>query len=67
VAVGAWRGDGGDRDVVDHPPFIPAALVVDDEHWGNIGENIDERARIRGIGRKTGLGLQDDADGAERR
>src|SRR5215813_10069854 len=66
VAVGASRGDGGDRDVVDHPPFIPTALVVDDEHWGNVGENIDERARIRRIGRKTGLGLQDDADGAER-
>ena len=31
VAVGARLGDGGDRDVVDHPPFIPTALVVDDE------------------------------------
>jgi hypothetical protein len=31
VAVGARLGDGGDGDVVDHPTFIPAALVVDDE------------------------------------
>jgi len=31
VAVFAGSGDRCDRDVVDHPPFIPAALVVDDE------------------------------------
>jgi len=31
VAVPARSRDGGDRDIVDHPPFIPAALVVDRE------------------------------------
>jgi hypothetical protein len=31
VAVLARSGDIGDGDVVDHPPFIPATLVVDDE------------------------------------
>ena len=31
VPIGARLGNGGDRDVVDHPTFIPTALVVDDE------------------------------------
>ena len=31
MSVGARRSDLGNGDVVDHPPFIPATLVVDDE------------------------------------
>ena len=31
MAVGARRTDLGDREVVDHPALVPAALVVDDE------------------------------------
>ena len=41
MAVGARRCDLGNGDVVDHPPFIPAALVVDDQQWRDVGENID--------------------------
>jgi hypothetical protein len=51
MAVPARRGGGWDCDVVDHPAFIPAALVVDHEHWGDVGKDIDESARIVGIGR----------------
>ena len=54
-------------EVVDHPPLVPAALVVDDEQRIDVGEDIDEGLRIVGIGRQTRLRLEDDADGADRR
>ena len=66
VAVRARSGDGWHRDVMDHPALIPAALVVDDEQGGNVGEDIVEGARIVGIGRKPGFGLERNAHGADR-
>ena len=66
VPIGARLGNGGDCDVVDHLPFIPAALIVDDEQRGNVSEDIVKGTRIRWIGRKPGLGFQHDADGADR-
>jgi hypothetical protein len=46
VPVFARRGDVGNSDVVDHPPFVPATLVVDDEQRRDVGEHIVERARV---------------------
>ena len=56
VAVRRGSRDGGDRDIVDHPPFIPAALVVDDEQRVNVGEDIVESARVVGSVGSPGLG-----------
>ena len=67
TTAGARRGDQWDGDVVDHPPFIPATLVVDDEQRGDVGEHVVEGTWIIGIGRKPGLGLQDHTHGANRR
>ena len=66
VAVPARRGDIGDGDVMDHPPFIPATLVVNDEQWRDVGEDIVEGAGVVWIGGKSGLGLQHHTHGAER-
>jgi len=66
VPIGARLGNGGDGDVMDHPPFIPAALIVDDEQRGNVSEDIVKGTRICWIGRKPRLGFQHDADGADR-
>jgi len=52
---------------VDHPPLVPAALVVDDEHRIDVGEDIDEGVRIVGIGGQARLGLEDETDHADRR
>jgi hypothetical protein len=49
-----------------HPALIPAALVIDDEHRGNVSEDVDEGARIVGIGRQAGFGFQHDAHRADR-
>src|SRR2546425_12425710 len=44
MAVGPWRVvDGSHGHVMDHPPLIPAALVVDDEQSVDVGEYVDER------------------------
>ena len=68
VAVLARIGiDRCDHKVVDHPTLVPAALVVDDEQSGNIGEDVDERSGIPGIGGQAGLGLERDPHGADRR
>ena len=66
VTVRAWRVvDRGDGQIVDHPPLVPAALVVDHEQPGDIGEDVDERPHVVGIGRQVRLRLQDHAHRAE--
>ena len=67
ISVLARGGDFRDRDVVDHPTFIPTALVVNDKQWRNVSEDIVEGSWILGIGRKPRLGLQHDPHGADRR
>jgi len=54
-------------EVVNHPTLVPAALVVDDEQWIDVSEDIDEGVRIVGIGGQARLGLEDEADRADRR
>ena len=66
MAVRARRRHLWNSDVVNHPPLIPTTFIVDNEHRGDVGEDIDEGARISGIGRKPGLGLQHDAHSADR-
>ena len=66
MAVGrTWRRNIRHVKVVNHPAFVPATLIIDYEQSGNIGEDIDKRPRVVGIGRKTGLGLQHDTNGAD--
>src|SRR5215510_11479740 len=65
MAIVAWGCDIDYIKVMDHPAFVPAALIVDNEQSGNIGEDVDKRSRVSGIGRKTGLGLQYDTNGAD--
>ena len=43
---------------MDHPSFVPPALIVNNEESGDIGENINESFDVVRIGRQTGLGLQ---------
>src|SRR5437867_9444476 len=50
--------DRGDRQVMDHPPFVPATLVVDDEQAGDVGEYVDERPNVVRIGWQAGLGFK---------
>ena len=55
----------GNPQVMDHPPLVPAALVVNNEKPGDVGEDVDERLDVVGVGRQTRLGLQNHAYGAE--
>ena len=50
---------------MDHPAFVPAALIVDNEQSGNVGEDIDERSWIVGVGGKAGLRLEHDTNCAD--
>ena len=52
---------------MNHPSLIPAALVVDDEQRVDVGEDIDERLWVRGIGGQSGLWLQHQAHRTHRR
>src|SRR5215510_15477561 len=65
MAIVAWGRDIDYIKVMDHPAFVPAALIVDDEQSRNIGEDIDKCSRIVGICGKTGLGLQHDTNCAD--
>ena len=67
MTVFARRGDVRDRDIVDHPPFVPAAFVVDHEQRRDVGEDIVESARIVRVGRQVGLRLEYDAHCTDRR
>jgi hypothetical protein len=64
VAVLARSRNIGDRDVVDHPPFIPAALVVDDEQRRNVSEDTLKARGLFGSVGSPGFGLQDNTHGA---
>ncbi len=66
TATGKWSGDGRDSQIVNHPSFVPTALVIDHEEPRDIGENIDECPYIIGISRQTRLGLQNDTHCADR-
>src|SRR5207245_10149381 len=65
VTVCAWLRHRRYHQIVDHPSFVPAALVVDDEESRDVGENVDEGSDVIGIGRQAGLGLEDDSDSAD--
>ena len=67
MPIGARRGDVRDGDIVDHPAFVPAALVVDHEQRRDVGKHIHKCVRVLRIGRQPGLGFEDDADGADGR
>ena len=67
MAIRARRRHVRHAQVMNHPAFVPAALVVDDEQAGDIGKNIDERANIVRIGRQTRFRLHHDANGTDRR
>jgi hypothetical protein len=58
------RIDHRNRQVMDHPAFVPPAFVVDDEQAGNIGEDVDEGIRIVRIRWQPRLGLQHEAHGS---
>jgi hypothetical protein len=47
----------GNRDVVDHPPFIPAALVVDNKQRRDVRKDVVEGARIVRVSRQPGFGF----------
>src|SRR5262245_8920826 len=59
------RGDIRHPQVVNHPPLIPATLVVDHEQAADVREDIDERAWIIGIAWQARLRLQSHAHRAE--
>ena len=42
VPVLGRSGDFRDRDIVDHPTFIPTALIVNDKQRRNVSEDIVE-------------------------
>src|SRR5262245_50911161 len=67
MTIWARGGDLRYVQIVDHPAVVLAGPVVDNEQSGNIGEDVDKRSRVSGIGRKAGLGLQHDTNGAEGR
>ena len=53
---------------MDHPPFVPAGLIINDEEPGDISEHVNERTGVVGISRQTGLGFQyhpNSADGGQ--
>jgi hypothetical protein len=52
---------------VNHPAFVPAGLVVDDEQTRQVGPDIDESFHVVRVGRQAGLGLQRHAHGTDRR
>src|SRR5262249_26206343 len=63
-------GSGIDRrysQVVNHPTFVPAALVIDHEQTRDVGKDIDERANVVRVGRQAGLGLEHDPYRSDRR
>src|SRR5204862_4319710 len=66
-AVRPRQGDVRYGEVVDHPPLVPAALVIDYEQRIDVGEDIDEGVRIVGIGGQARLRLEDETDRADRR
>ena len=47
----------GDRQIMNHPPFIPPALIVDYEEAGDVCEYIDESSHVIGIGGQARLRL----------
>src|SRR5258706_9196623 len=67
ASIRSARGDRRNYYVMNHPSLVPARFIVDDEQPGDIGEHIDECARVIGIGRQAGLGLKDHTHSANRR
>jgi len=61
------RIHSGHGEVVNHPTLIPAALVVDDKHSGDVSKHVDEGARVVRIGWETGLGFQHSSNCADGR
>src|SRR4029453_5095056 len=67
VPVGPWGSRIGNDEVVDHPSFVPARLVVDDKQPRDAREDVDEGSRIFWIPRETGLRLEHETDRGDRR
>ena len=66
VSVGSRFGlSSGDGQVVNHPALVPAALVVNHKQIRDVGEHVDERARIAGICGQAWLWFQYYANGAD--
>ena len=57
-----WR----DCQVMNHPSFIPAALIVNDEQARDVGEYVDERPDVVGIRWQAWLRFKDYTDRANR-
>ncbi|ABF88336.1 putative lipoprotein [Myxococcus xanthus DK 1622] len=67
AAVLARLVDFRHAQVVNHPPLVPAALVVDDEKTRDVRDDVDERSRVIRVDREPLLGLQDEAHRSNRR
>ena len=52
---------------MDHPPFIPATLVINHEQAGEIGKDVNEGPNVVGIRRQPRLGFHDKTDRADGR
>src|ERR1700719_3653410 len=61
------RVDTGHGEVVNHPPLIPAALVVNDEQPRDVRKHVDESTGVVRIGRESRCGFQYDTYCADRR
>src|SRR5689334_10902572 len=62
TTVGARWGDSRHPQVVNHPAFVPARLVVNHEQSRDVRKQIYSRTHIVGISRKTRLWLKCDSN-----
>lgn len=67
AAIAQQSGNRRHDEVVDHPAFLPARFTVDDEQPGNVGENVDEGARIVAVGGQPGFWFYYQTDGSDGR
>src|SRR6202030_1991348 len=65
VAVLAWRCRIGHDKIVNHPTFVPPALVVDYKQRRDVREDVQKCFRIIRVGGQPWFELEYHADGSE--
>src|SRR5258708_17378745 len=65
VAVLAWRCGIGHDKIVNHPTFVPTALVCDYEQRRDVREDVQKCFRIIWVGGQPWFELEYHADGSE--
>src|ERR1700675_2843653 len=65
MPVRPWRCGIRYHEIVNHPTFIPSALVVDDKQRRDVREDVQKCFRVTRVGGQPWLELENHADGSE--